>query len=75
MNRRVVRDGASIPAERENRRAITREMSAGAVLNILQSVRPGEARFTVEGEGGEVWCCPQAALDEGTFTPARAGSG
>ena len=67
MIRRVVRDDDFIKAARESRRTARRDIKAGMVLNILQRTNADEARFTVEGEGAEVWCCQQVVIEEHTF--------
>jgi hypothetical protein len=41
-------------------------LSVGAVLNILQWVREETARFTIEGEGADIWCCPRIVVEENT---------
>ena len=64
MNRRVIKHGCYVEAIRETRAEKSRSFSAGTVLNILQWIRPETARFTIEGEGGDVWCCPQGVIDE-----------
>jgi hypothetical protein len=66
MNRKVVRDNCELSAIRERDGKHTRTLGSGAVLNILQWKQPGEARFTVEGEGAEIWVCEEAAVDEAT---------
>ena len=67
MNRRIVK--YEFEAYREARPAVRRDFGSGAVLNILQWVKPETARFTVEGEGMEVWCCPQFLIDHKTESP------
>jgi hypothetical protein len=66
MNRRVVRPDARIEVSRETRPETVRVLPGGAVLNILQWVKEETARFTVEGEGADVWCCPKAEVDDHT---------
>jgi hypothetical protein len=66
MHRRIVRKNSHFEATREANRATTRQFLEGTVLNILQWIRPGEARFTVEGEGAEIWVCEQATLNRFT---------
>ncbi len=73
MNRRIVR--TPFRAARESNRAKEREVPQDCVVNLLQWVDREETRFTVEGEGAEVWCCPRQTFEEHTFAPARAGSG
>lgn len=74
MTRRVVRTASELQASRETRPAISRRFGAGSVLNVLQWLNPAVARFTVEGEGLEVWCCPQATFEERTESPEAAVS-
>lgn len=66
MHRRVVRSDFRFDAKREARTDTKRQITGGAVLNILQWVHPGETRFTVEGEGAEVWLCDDQTIDKGT---------
>lgn len=66
MNRRVVRPDARIEVSREARPETVRMLSVGAVLNILQWVREETARFTIEGEGADIWCCPRIVVEENT---------
>jgi hypothetical protein len=66
MNRRIVLENRNLQAIRERDGKLDRTLSGGAVLNLLQWVRPGEARFTVEGEGAEIWTCDEAAVQEAT---------
>ena len=69
MNRRVIKDRCDIEAILEARPVKSRAFRAGTVLNLLQWVRPDTARFTVEGEGIDVWCCPQKVIDERSEAP------
>jgi len=71
MTRRVLRAASGLQAFREARPSIRREFQPGAVLNVLQWVYPNVARFTVEGEGIEVWCCQQRVFDKRTVPPAQ----
>ena len=66
MNRRIVREACNLSAVRERDGKANRTLNGGAVLNLLQWVRPGEARFTVEGEGAEIWTCEESAVREAT---------
>lgn len=66
MNRRIVLENRSLRATRERDGKQDRTLNSGAVLNILQWVRPGETRFTVEGEGAEIWVCGEAEVQETT---------
>jgi len=66
MNRRIVREDSNLRAIRERDGKQDRTLNGGAVLNLLQWVRPGEARFTVEGEGAEIWTCDESAVSEAT---------
>jgi hypothetical protein len=66
MNRRVVRDNRQLNALRERDGKHNRTLAEGAVLNMLQWVKPGQARFTVEGEGAEIWVCEEAAVQDAT---------
>jgi hypothetical protein len=60
MERRIVKAALTGWMERDERQI--RKFGAGTVLNVLQWVRPGLSRFTVEGEGAETWCCPEIAF-------------
>ncbi len=73
MTRRIIKDESDLDAFRETRPTVRRRFYGGAVLNVLQSVTAGMCRFTVEGEGMEVWCCPKNILDEQTI-PAELTS-
>jgi hypothetical protein len=66
MNRRLVKLGCCLEASREVRPTETRHFESGAVVNILQSITSDTARFTIEGEGAEIWCCAQALFDRDT---------
>jgi hypothetical protein len=66
IRRRVVRDGCRFTVTREVDRRSTRELHQGQVLNMLQWVRPEIARFTIEGEGAEIWYCEQSTIEEQT---------
>ena len=66
MNRRIVREECKLCAVRERDGKENRTLNGGAVLNLLQWVKPGEARFTVEGEGAEIWTCEESAVSEAT---------
>jgi hypothetical protein len=66
MTRRIVRDDCNLEVIRERDGRLTRTITTGAVLNILQWVRPGQARFTLEGEGAEVWVCEETAITDAT---------
>jgi hypothetical protein len=66
MNRRVVKGGCCLEACREVRISVNRRFESGAVLNILQSIAADTARFTIEGEGAEIWCCAQVLMDQNT---------
>ena len=66
MNRRIVLENRSLRAKRERDGKQDRTLNGGAVLNILQWVRPGETRFTVEGEGAEIWVCDEGEAQETT---------
>jgi hypothetical protein len=72
MNRRVVKQGCGVEGCREIRPSVRRHFGPGTVLNILQWVQPEMARFTIEGEGIEVWSCPQSVLNEQTESPQRS---
>jgi hypothetical protein len=67
MIRRVVRHEYRFDAKREANGITNREFAGGAVLNILQWLRPGETRFTVEGEGAEVWVCDDGTIQTATI--------
>ena len=66
MNRRIVMEDRNLHAVRERDGKQDRTFNGGAVVNLLQWVRPGEARFTVEGEGAEIWTCDESAVSEST---------
>jgi hypothetical protein len=66
MNRRIVLEDRNLRATRERDGKGDRTLGGGAVLNLLQWVRPGEARFTVEGEGAEIWNCEESEIDGST---------
>jgi hypothetical protein len=66
MTRKIVRDNCQLSVSRERDGKQTRTLGGGAVLNILQWHQPGKARFTVEGEGAEIWVCEEAAVDQVT---------
>jgi hypothetical protein len=66
MNRRIVLKDRSLRAIRERDGKQDRTLQDGAVLNILQWVRPGEARFTIEGEGAEISTCGEAEIQDST---------
>jgi hypothetical protein len=70
MNRRVVKN--EFEANLEVRPTTKRSFEPGVVLNILQSIRAEMARFTVEGEGIDGWCCPQQIIDEQTEVPQHS---
>jgi hypothetical protein len=72
MNRRVVKNGCEFEAILEARPVKHRRFGERMVLNILQWVRPETARFTVEGEGIDVWCCPKELLDQKTEAPQHS---
>jgi hypothetical protein len=69
MTRRVVKTACELEASREVRPGVNRRFGAGSVLNVLQWENPAVARFTVEGEGCEVWCSPQTAFEAHTESP------
>lgn len=73
MTRRVTKPTSEFEAYREARPGIRRRFQPGTVLNVLQWVNESIARFTVEGEGMEVWCCPQGLFDEHTEFPEKTG--
>jgi hypothetical protein len=72
MNRRVIKPDGDFDAYREARPAVHRHFASGTVLNILQWIKPDTARFTIEGEDMEVWCCPQSVIDERSESPQAA---
>ena len=41
-------------------------MRPGTVLNRLQELDSEISRFTVEGEGAKVWCCPHGSFENCT---------
>ena len=75
MIRRVVKGTSELEAFRETRPAITRRFGPGSVLNVLQWVNPATSRFTIEGEGIEVWCCPRDVFEQHTELPASVATG
>jgi hypothetical protein len=66
MNRRIVLENCNVRAIRERDGKQDRTLGGGAVLNILQWVHPGEARFTIEGEGAEIWTCQESEIHAST---------
>ena len=66
MNRRIVLENRTLSVTRERDGKLQRSLGQGAVLNMLQWVRRGEARFTIEGEGAEIWVCDEAEILETT---------
>jgi hypothetical protein len=66
MDRRIIKENHKFEAAREVNGSKNRRFEGRTVLNILQWVQPGIVRFTVEGEGAEIWSCPQAVVDENT---------
>jgi hypothetical protein len=66
MNRRIILENCNLRATRERDGKEDRTLNTGAVLNLLQWVRPGQARFTVEGEGAEIWTCDETAVRAAT---------
>ena len=66
MKRRIVMENRPLRAIRERDGKQDRTLNGGAVLNILQWVRPGEARFTVEGAGAEIWTCTESEIHAST---------
>ncbi len=64
MTRRIIRHDCNLEAIRERDGKEKRVLNGGAVLNMLQWVRQGQARFTLEGEGAEIWTCEEAAVEE-----------
>lgn len=71
MNRRVVRENCGLHATREEDGKTVRQFNGGSVLNVMQWHKPGFGRFTVEGEGAEVWVCRQETIDTQTDAVAR----
>lgn len=69
MNRRVINPECDFEAFREAKPAVCRHFGPGTVLNVLQGVEPEIARFTIEGEGAEIWSCQQTVIDEQTKSP------
>lgn len=74
MNRRVIKQGHDVEAILEARPVKSRSFSAGTVLNILQWVRPDTARFTIEGEGCDVWSCPAGVIEQRSEGPQTSRS-
>ena len=72
MNRRVVKNG--FDGSLEVRPTTKRSFGPGVVLDILQSIRAEIARFTIEGEGIDGWCCPQEIIDEHTEAPQSSAA-
>jgi hypothetical protein len=68
----VVRRNNLFEVRREAKGSTVRTLGGGAVLNILQPVRAGVARFTIEGEGAEIWFCDQALIDAHTLHASAA---
>jgi hypothetical protein len=73
MLRRVVIDNRQLEIVREANARSTRTLRSGNVINILQMVRPGIARFTIEGEGADVWFCDQSTMEADTLQASAAG--
>jgi len=67
MVRRFIVLGQQISAMRESNAQTMRTFTSGCVLNMLQWVRPEIARFTVEGEGADVWFCDNLSIDRNTL--------
>jgi hypothetical protein len=67
MYRRTVRSDGGLEICREVQPGTNRRLISGAVLNVLQWVKPETARFTVEGEGAEIWCCPNDEMERQTI--------
>jgi hypothetical protein len=44
------------------------------VLNRLQETQRDISRLTIEGEGAEIWCCPQTSFENSTTHIARERS-
>jgi hypothetical protein len=74
MLRRLVIENRQFEATREANVRTKRIIAGGSLLNVLQWVRPGIARFTIEGEGADIWFCEQTVLDLNTVH-ASAASG
>jgi len=70
MIRRVIKTGCSIEAHREARPSIVRVFEAGTVLNMMHPLKPKTARFTIEGEGAENWCCADALIEACAESPS-----
>jgi hypothetical protein len=66
MLRRVVVEKRQFEATRESSVETKRIVAGGSVLNMLQWVRPSVARFTIEGEGADIWFCEQSVLELNT---------
>ena len=60
MLRAIVARDRQLEAKRE---VSARTIRAGTVLNVLQPVKPHTVRFTVEGEGAEIWSCDQSTFE------------
>jgi hypothetical protein len=72
MTRRVIKDEMEFEAFRETKSTVRRLFHGSAVLNVLQWLKPDISRFTVEGEGIEVWCCPKTVPEEQTIPLSTA---
>ena len=73
MVRRIVVQGQEVHAAREVNPRTMRKLIGGCVLNMLQWVRPSIARFTIEGEGADVWFCDDVQIDRNTLHGCAAG--
>ena len=75
MTRRIIKESAEMQGSREASPAVKRHFAPGTVLNILQWTQPEVARFTVEGEGAEVWFCARGLMEHVTLAAgAEKGS-
>ena len=75
MDRRIIRDNCALEAKREANSRTARRLNGGVVLNVLQWHQRGVARFTIEGEGADVWFCDQAVFEQQTQSTANAAAG
>ena len=72
MLRRVVVQERQFEVTREANAKTKRILVGGAVLNMLQWVHPGVARFTIEGEGADIWFCEETVLGLNTVNASAA---
>ena len=75
MLRRIVIQDGQLEARREVRPRTIRTLPGATVLNVLQAMKPDTARFTVEGEGADIWTCDQSTFERNTEQAVAASKG